>query len=154
MGDTVWLFSLVLAHSRWLWGRFCTSQNFQTALRCHIAAFEAIGTDCTNMPDDSAARVTRDPNRVRASRGHHLEHNFGHGKDTLASVLVVLNLLAFALHAACDLTETQWQQARQRLGARIRVFEHPRTITAYQVFRSWNALMNLLATGGTAQQPP
>ena len=37
------LFSMVLAHSRWLWGRFCTSQNLQTVLRCHIAAFEAIG---------------------------------------------------------------------------------------------------------------
>ena len=37
------LFSLVLSHSRWLWGRFCTNQNLQTVLRCHIAAFAAIG---------------------------------------------------------------------------------------------------------------
>ena len=40
-----------------------------------------------------------------------------HGNDTLAAVLVVLNLLAFALHTVCELTETHWQQARQRLGA-------------------------------------
>ena len=40
---TVWLFAMVLAHSRWLWGRFCAGQNLQTVLRCHIAAFEAIG---------------------------------------------------------------------------------------------------------------
>lgn len=40
---TTWLFSMVLAHSRWLWGRFCANQNLQTVLRCHIAAFEAIG---------------------------------------------------------------------------------------------------------------
>ena len=39
----VWLFSMVLAHSRWLWGRFCAGQNLQTVLRCHIAAFEAMG---------------------------------------------------------------------------------------------------------------
>ncbi len=39
----VWLFSMVLGHSRWLWGRYCSSQNLQTVLRCHIAAFEAIG---------------------------------------------------------------------------------------------------------------
>ena len=52
-------------------------------------------------------------------------HNFGHGQDTLASVLAVLNLLAFALHAACDLTETLWQQARQRLGARARMVRAP-----------------------------
>lgn len=39
----VWLFSLVLGHSRWLWGRFVSSQNLQSVLRCHIAAFTAMG---------------------------------------------------------------------------------------------------------------
>ena len=39
----VWLFSMVLGHSRWLWGRFVASQNLQSVLRCHIAAFEAMG---------------------------------------------------------------------------------------------------------------
>ncbi len=39
----VWLFSMVLGHSRWLWGRSCAGQNLQTVLRCHIAAFEAMG---------------------------------------------------------------------------------------------------------------
>jgi transposase len=39
----VWLFSMILGHSRWLWGRFVASQNLQSVLRCHIGAFEAIG---------------------------------------------------------------------------------------------------------------
>lgn len=39
----VWLFSLVLGHNRWLWGRFVASQNLQSVLRCHIAAFSALG---------------------------------------------------------------------------------------------------------------
>lgn len=39
----VWLFSMVLGHSRWLWGRFCASQDLQTVLRCHIDAFAALG---------------------------------------------------------------------------------------------------------------
>lgn len=39
----VWLFSLVLGHSRWFWGRYCAGQDLQTVLRCHIAAFEAMG---------------------------------------------------------------------------------------------------------------
>jgi transposase len=39
----VWLFSMVLGHSRWLWGRFCASQNLQTVMRCHVAAFGAMG---------------------------------------------------------------------------------------------------------------
>ena len=39
----VWLFSLVLGHSRMLWGRFVSRQDMQTLLRCHAAAFEALG---------------------------------------------------------------------------------------------------------------
>src|SRR3954453_14747320 len=39
----VWLFSLVLGHSRLLWARFVLHQDLQTILRCHTAAFGAIG---------------------------------------------------------------------------------------------------------------
>jgi transposase len=39
----VWLFSLVLGHSRMQWGRFVLHQDLQTLLRCHAAAFEALG---------------------------------------------------------------------------------------------------------------
>src|SRR3954470_17444396 len=39
----VWLFSLVLGHSRLIWARFVLHQDLQTILRCHTAAFGAIG---------------------------------------------------------------------------------------------------------------
>src|SRR5215217_7242695 len=39
----VWLFSLVLGHSRVLWARFVAHQDLPTVLRCHVAAFEALG---------------------------------------------------------------------------------------------------------------
>jgi transposase len=39
----VWLFSMVLGHSRLIWARFVVRQDLQTVLRCHIAALEAIG---------------------------------------------------------------------------------------------------------------
>ena len=38
----VWLFSLVLGHSRFLFARYVLHQDLQTLLRCHIQAFEAI----------------------------------------------------------------------------------------------------------------
>ena len=99
-------------------------------------------------------KIENETFNVLKQHGYHLEHNFGHGTDTLASVLVVLNLLAFALHAVCELAETLWQQARERLSTRVRLFEHLRTVTEYQVFPSWTALMALLATGATPAQPP
>jgi len=39
----VWLFSLVLGHSRHIVARFVLHQDLQTLLRCHMAAFQAIG---------------------------------------------------------------------------------------------------------------
>jgi transposase len=39
----LWLFSFVLGHSRMMWGRFVLRQDMQTLLRCHAAAFEALG---------------------------------------------------------------------------------------------------------------
>lgn len=39
----VWLFSMVLGHSRLIWATFVMHQDLQAVLRCHAAAFEAIG---------------------------------------------------------------------------------------------------------------
>lgn len=39
----VWLFSLVLGYSRLIWARFVLHQDLATLLRCHVAAFEALG---------------------------------------------------------------------------------------------------------------
>ena len=39
----VWLFSLVLGHSRFLFARYVLHQDLQTLLRCHIQAFETLG---------------------------------------------------------------------------------------------------------------
>ncbi len=39
----VWLFSMVLGYSRLIWARFVMHQDLPTVLRCHVAAFEALG---------------------------------------------------------------------------------------------------------------
>jgi len=39
----VWLFTMVLGYSRFLWGRFCPNQKLATVLRCHIDAFDDQG---------------------------------------------------------------------------------------------------------------
>src|ERR1700744_6534804 len=40
---SIWLFSIVLGHSRYLWGRFVEHQDLQTVLRCHMEAFAHLG---------------------------------------------------------------------------------------------------------------
>jgi transposase len=39
----VWLFSMVLGHSRFLWARYVLHQDLATVLRCHMAAFAELG---------------------------------------------------------------------------------------------------------------
>ncbi|MGE3712651.1 MAG: IS21 family transposase [Hyphomicrobiaceae bacterium] len=39
----VWLFSIVLGHSRFIFARYVMHQDLQTLLRCHMQAFAAIG---------------------------------------------------------------------------------------------------------------
>lgn len=39
----VWLFAMVLGHSRYLWAQFVMHQDLPTLLRCHMEAFEHFG---------------------------------------------------------------------------------------------------------------
>lgn len=39
----VWLFAMVLGHSRYLWAQFVMHQDLSTVLRCHMQAFEHFG---------------------------------------------------------------------------------------------------------------
>jgi hypothetical protein len=92
-------------------------------------------------------KIENETFNVLKNNGYNLEHSFGHGKDTLASLLVVFNLLAFAMHGACDFLVAAWKDARKSRGSRKRFFEHLRTITAYIVFASWNSLIRTILTG-------
>jgi len=104
-------------------------------------------------PDGSAHRgprrggVRRAPERVNdcETGGYNLEHNFGHGKKTLANLLVVLNLLVFSFHAVAHFSALAWRNAVAARGASYRFFEHLRTITAYIVFPTWDDLLAAIA---------
>ena len=99
-------------------------------------------------------KIENESFNVLKNSGYNLEHNFGHGKETLASILVVLNLLAFAMHNACDLAEPAWQEGRLKVGARMRLLQHIRDITVYLIFPSWASLLRTIRTGKPPRQPP
>jgi hypothetical protein len=86
-------------------------------------------------------KIENEKFNVLKNNGYNLSHNFGHGKLTLASILVVLNLLAFAFHTVCDFIEQAWQHARTRLHSRRMFFEQMRAATYYFVFPTWDLLM-------------
>lgn len=97
-------------------------------------------------------KIENETFNVLKTGGYNLEHNFGHGKETLASVFVVLNLLAFAFHTVSMLAVLAWKQAMAARGAAYRFFEHLRTIVAYVVFENWDHLLRSIAAA--AIRPP
>ena len=89
-------------------------------------------------------KIENETFNVLKTNGYNLEHNFGHGKQTLASVFLTLNLLAFAFHTAAWLAALAWRAAVAACGATYRFFENLRTITAYVVFQDWDHLLQAI----------
>lgn len=86
-------------------------------------------------------------NNVLKNYGYHLEHNFGHGEQHLAMVLVMLNLLAFLFHTVLDLCDEQYRRVRAELVTRQTFFNDLQTLTRYQHFDHWQALISFMYTG-------
>jgi hypothetical protein len=123
--------------------------------------YNSFVTDLAIAPDTVAElaacgrarwKIENETFNVLKTNGYNLGHNFGHGKETLASVLVTLNLLAFAFHTAAYLGALAWRDAVTARGPTYRFFEHLRTITAYVVFRDWPHLLQSIAAA--AIRPP
>jgi hypothetical protein len=85
-------------------------------------------------------------NNVLKNYGYHLEHNFGHGEQNLASVLVMLNLLAFLFHTVLELCDEQYRRVRAELAVRRTFFTDLQALTRYLYFDSWPALIDFMFT--------
>lgn len=92
-------------------------------------------------------KIENENNNVLKTKGYHLEHNFGHGKKHLSSVLLTLNLLAFGLHTLLEVTDTSYRLVRAAVGARRKFFQHLEALTAYWFFENWERLMDFMMRG-------
>jgi len=99
-------------------------------------------------------KVENEHNNVLKTKGYHLEHNFGHGQQYLAAVLVTLNLLAFLFHTVLGLLDANYQLLRTTLGARQTFFNDIRTLTRYFVFDSWDHLLAFMIQQLEVEPPP
>ena len=99
-------------------------------------------------------KVENENNNVLKTKGDHLEHNFGHGQQHLAAVLVTLNLLAFLFHTIFALLDANYQRLRAALGARQTFFNDIRTLTRYFVFDGWEHLLKFMLEQLELAPPP
>jgi len=80
------------------------------------------------------------------TKGYHLEHNFGHGKQHLCETLATLNMLAFLLHTLLDLYDARYRVLRADRGRRHRFFQELGTLLCYWYFDSWTEVLVFMLT--------
>lgn len=91
-------------------------------------------------------KVENENNNTLKTKGYHLTHNFGHGKQHLSAQLATLNLLAFLFHTLLELFDSSYQRLRQFL-PRKTFFDDVRALSRYLCFDSWAALMAFMVKG-------
>jgi hypothetical protein len=92
-------------------------------------------------------KIENENNNTLKTKGYHLEHNFGHGKEHLASLLAAMNILAFLLHTWLSCTDAHYRLIRATLPTRKTFFDDLRALTRYLPFASWEALLDFMMRG-------
>lgn len=92
-------------------------------------------------------KVENENNNTLKTKGYHLSHNFGHGKQHLSTTLATLNLLAFLLHTILDNMDKKYQLIRATLPSRKMFFQHIQALTSYLCFDSFDALLDFMMQG-------
>jgi hypothetical protein len=99
-------------------------------------------------------KVENENNNTLKTKGYHLEHNFGHGQQYLASVLATFNILAFFLHTLLGLLDRKYRLLRQTLVSRKTFFDDLRALTRYICFDNWKHLLDFMLQGLEVSLPP
>jgi hypothetical protein len=105
-----------------------------------------------NVPEIVAAgrsrwKIENDNNNTLKTKGYHFEHNFGHGKKHLSSVLATLILLAFLCHTVLEYIDQCYQLLRAELPGRKTFFDDVRALTRYLCFESWQQMLEFMLQG-------
>jgi len=92
-------------------------------------------------------KVENENNNTLKTKGYNLEHNFGHGKQHLASFLATLNILSLLFHTVLELLDLKYQRLRAHLPTRKTFFDDLRALTRYLYFESWDHLLTFMLQG-------
>ena len=92
-------------------------------------------------------KIENENNNVLKTKGYHLEHNFGHGKQYLSATMLSLNLLAFLFHTVLEWSDASYACLRHVLARRQTFFEDMRALTRSMVFENWQHLMDFMVQG-------
>jgi len=92
-------------------------------------------------------KIENENNNTLKTAGYHLEHNFGHGKKYLASLLATMNILAFLFHTMLEFMNKKYQLLRKIIGARKQFFHHIKILLIYHPYTNFDHLIDFMLEG-------
>ena len=123
-------------------GKILYQNTFATSLAIH-------DSNVVEIVASGRARwkIENENNNTLKTKGYCFEHNFGHGKQFLSSLLATLILLAYLLHTLLDLMDDKFCLLRQKLPSRKRMFDDMKALTTYLCFDSWEHMLDFMIEG-------
>ena len=85
-------------------------------------------------------KIENENNNILKTKGYHLDHNFGHGKEHLSGFLFTLNILAFLFHTVLEFLDENYAKAREK-SPRAEFFKEIEVLTKHFYFDDWDTLM-------------
>jgi len=92
-------------------------------------------------------KIENENNNTLKTKGYHLEHNFGHGKKHLSSLLAAMNMLALLTHTFQAYCDDSYRLIRATLPTRKTFFDDVRALLRYMCFPSWEAMLDFMLRG-------
>lgn len=96
-------------------------------------------------------KIENEQFNVQKNHGYELEHNYGHGQQTLSMVFYLLNLLAFLAHQVLEFGDRLYQQCRAG-ESRRGLWNVLRALFGYVVVEGWEGLL-LYHLSGEGESP-
>ena len=87
-------------------------------------------------------KIENENNNTLKTKGYPLEHNFGHGKKHLSSLLAAMNRLALLCHTFLAFCDESYRLIRATLPTRKTFFDDIRALLRYHCFPSWEAMLD------------
>ena len=92
-------------------------------------------------------KIENENNNTLKTKGYHLEHNFGHGQQYLASILATMNILAFLFHTILEFMDEKYRLLRSVIRARKTFFNHIKILLIYHCFQTFENMMIFMLEG-------
>lgn len=114
-----------------------------------VTSLEITENNCHDIMRGGRARwkVENETFNTLKNQGYRFEHNYGHGREHLATNLALLMMLAFFIDQIQELAGDLFQRARQRFRSRTSLWERMRALFVGYFIDDWEIFWSAIIRG-------